>query len=88
MATQLAEYVATNGPEIRVNGRTFRVEGIGEDQDIKVATFATERTRLHGVVCLNAWVKSLPGAEVWSVVSHRGTVATFAVHKGALHTLR
>ncbi|OGU22800.1 MAG: hypothetical protein A2580_11750 [Hydrogenophilales bacterium RIFOXYD1_FULL_62_11] len=87
MATQLLQYIAGGG-DILVNGRTFILEGSSQDGDISVATFATARGRYTGVICVNARIPGKPGAEVWSIVGGRRTIATFAIHEGVLLPLR
>jgi len=86
--TQLATYIADNGKDLTINGRSFTVDGISRDADIAVATFKTLRASYFGVLCVNARVPGRPGAEVWSIVGGKRTLATFAIHEGALLTIR
>ncbi len=85
--THLAKYIAANGSQIVIRGRTFTVGSQGEDEGIAVATFNTARTSYRGVICINARVPGKLGAEVWAIVGGRKTQATFAIHEGAISAL-
>lgn len=86
MATQLAAFLAANGPDIEVGGRRLSVGTV--DPDMQMACFKGPRATYTGVRCLNAKVAGDPTAEVWSVLGNRGqTIVEFAVSGGQLKTL-
>lgn len=88
MATQLQTYIESNGSTITVKGRSFEVSDISDDGDIAMATFKAKRSAHSGIRCNNTKVAGYPGAEVWSVISHKGReVACFAVENGQIRAL-
>ena len=87
MATQLTAFVAAGG-KIEVRGRTFTLEGSAADGDIVVATFKGTRASYQGVLCTNTRIPGKPGAEVWSIIGSRSSIADFAIHDGRLYALR
>jgi hypothetical protein len=86
--TQLAAFIAANGPLLQLRTRTLEVLGISSDGDTAVASFRAAKATYTGIVCVNATVHRRPGAEVWSVVGPRGrTIADFAIHERVLVSL-
>lgn len=85
--TKLHAHVAQFGPQLILGRRTFAVEGISGDLETAVATFAGPRARYTGVLCINARVIGLNGAEVWSIIGSRREIARFAVHGGHIIAL-
>lgn len=87
--SQLKNYVAANGPELKLKTKTLTVEGISGEGDIQIGTFKAKSARYNGVYCMNAKLAGKPGAEVWSVIGPRGrTIADFAIHDNQLIPLR
>jgi hypothetical protein len=85
--TQLAAYVAANGPELTFRRTSLVVEGLSGEGSLATGTFASKRARYLGVLCINARVVGRPGAEVWAVMSGRRNVVRFAVVNGAIEEL-
>jgi hypothetical protein len=87
MPTQLKTYIEANGPAVTVKGKRFTVEGFSGDGDFAIATIKAVRAEYIGVLCINARVPRLPGAEVWSIMGGRREIARFAVADNAIVAL-
>jgi len=84
MKSQLQSYIESLGPQITVGRHQFTVDGISGEPDRAVATFRGPRANYTGVTSINGRVAGRPGAEVWSIVGSRRTMARFAIHQGEL----
>lgn len=83
--TQLAAFVAAGG-RITLGRLEFTLDGVAEDDDIKVATFRGPRATYTGVVSINAVLPGRPGAEVWSIVGSRSDGGWFRHPPGPIHS--
>lgn len=85
--SQLASLVRTNGQQIKVRKRIFKVSRIRTEAGLQVATLDVPFGSYRAVLRNEGTVVGYPGAEVWSVLNGQQHVIDFAVHDGRLLTL-